>query len=102
VNPRKAHVGPYHLSRVEMGEELTRINDDLPNIDLFIESTQREIVEVVQLLQKFKSTFDMLVKKKKVVTMKDASYTLTDGILYKTFPDDILNMCALKNERIHY
>ena len=36
VQPGKANVGPNHLSKVELGEDPTGIDDDLPDFHLFI------------------------------------------------------------------
>jgi hypothetical protein len=35
VNPRKLNVGPYHLSRLNLGESGGVVDDQLPNANLF-------------------------------------------------------------------
>ena len=48
----KENVGPNHLSKVKLGEDPTRIDDDLPDAYLFrVEAILEELVETGQYLQ---------------------------------------------------
>ena len=57
------------------------------------------MAEIVQYLQEGKAPDHYLEKKKKILTIKVAPYTLINGNLYKPRLDDILRRCALENER---
>ena len=47
VGPVKLNVGLDHLSRIDTGEELTRVEDDLPDAHLFrIEAVPAELEEI--------------------------------------------------------
>ena len=41
----------------------------------------------------------MSTKKKQILAMKDAPYSLINGFLYKMGLDDILRRCVLEHER---
>ena len=47
VRPGKLNVGPDHLSRIDTGEDLTGVDDDLPDAHLFrIEAVPAELEEI--------------------------------------------------------
>ena len=74
-----------------MGEDLTGINDDLPDAHLFrVEAIPSELVKIGQYLQEGKTPDHYSEKKKKILTIKVAPFTLINGNLYKLGLDDIL------------
>ena len=78
------NVGPDHLSRIDIGEELTRVEDDLLDAQLF----RREVVpakleEISQFLENGQAPEMMNTKKKQILGMKAAPYTLINRFLYK-------------------
>ena len=100
IRPGKANVGPDHLSRVESGEDPIGIEDDLLDAHLFkVEAIPSELVEIGQYLQEGKAPDHYLEKRKKILTVKVAPFTLINGNLYKLGLDDVLCRCALEHER---
>ena len=100
IRPRKANVGPDHLPRIESGEDLTGIEDDLPDAHLFrVEAIPSELVEIGQYLQEGKAPDHYSEKKTKILTIKVDPFTLINGNLYKLGLDDVLHRCALEHER---
>ena len=88
------------MSRVESGEDPTGINNNLPDAHLFrVETIPIELVEIGQYLQEGKAPNHYSEKRKKILTIKVAPYTLINGNLYKLGLDDILHRCALEHER---
>ena len=84
VRPRKLNVGPDHLSRIDMGEEPIGVKDDLPDAHLFqVEFVPAELEEIAQFLENGQAPEGMSTKKKQILAMKAAPYTLINGFLYK-------------------
>ena len=99
MRPGKLNVGPNHLSRIDTGEELTGVKDDLLDAHLFrIEVVLAELEEIAQFLEDGQAPEGMSTKKKQILSMKAAPYTLINGFLYKMGLDDILRRCVLKHE----
>lgn len=91
MRPRKANVGPDHLSRIESGDDPTRIDDDLPDAQLFrVEVILAELEEIRQYLEEGKAPEHYSEKKKKIITIKATPFTLINGNLYKLGLDDVL------------
>ena len=66
IRPGKENVRPNHLSRVESGEDLTGIDDDLPDAQLFkVEGILTELAEIGQYLQEGKALEHYFEKKNK-------------------------------------
>ena len=100
IRPGKGNVGPDHLSRVESGEYPIGIDDELADAHLFrVKEIPTELVEIGQYLQERKAPYHYSEKRKKILTIKVAPYTLINGYLYKIGLDDILRRCALEHER---
>ena len=92
TQPGKENVGTDHLSRVKSGEDPKGINNDLPNAHLFrVEAIPSELEEIGQYLQEGNAPDHYLEKKKKILTIKAAPFTLINGNLYKIGLDDILH-----------
>jgi hypothetical protein len=100
VRPGKKNVGPDHLSRLETGEDLTGIEDDFPDANLFrVEAVPKELEEIANFLEEGKAPDDLPTNKWKILAMKVAPFTLMNGYLYKLGLDNILRRCALEHER---
>ena len=66
IRPRKANVGFDHLSRIESGEDLTGIDDDLPDAQLFrVEAILTKLAEIGQYLQEGKAPEHYSEKRRK-------------------------------------
>ena len=80
--PGKLNVGPDHLSRIDTGEELTGVDDDLPDAHLFhIEAVPKELEEIAQFLVTGQAPEGLNTKKKQILAMKAAPYSLINGFL---------------------
>ena len=90
VRPDKTNVGLDHLSIIDTGDEVTGIEDDLPNAHLFqIEDISSDLVKIGQFLEEGWALEGMSDKKKKIPAMKTASYTIVNKLLYKLGLDDV-------------
>ena len=94
------NVGPEHLSRIDTGEEPTWVEYDLPDAHLFrIEVVPAELEELTQFLEDGQALDGMSTKKKQILALKDAPYSLINGFLYKMGLDEVLHRCVLEHER---
>ena len=90
VRPEKLNVRPDHLSWIDIGEEPTGVEDDLPDAHLFwIEAVPTELEEIAQFLESGQAPKGMSMKKKQILAMKDVLYSLVNGFLYKIGLDDM-------------
>ena len=88
------------MSRIDIGEEPTGVEDDLPDAHLFqIEVVSTELEEIAQFLENGQASEGMSMKKKQILAMKAAPYSLINKFLYKMSLDDILQWCVLENKR---
>ena len=79
---------------------MTGIKDDLPDAHLFrLEAVPVGLEEIAQFLEDGQALEGMSTKKKKILAMKAAPYSLVNGFLYKMGLDDFLKRCALEHER---
>lgn len=97
VWPGHINVRPNHLSRIQTRKELSGINDNLPDTYLFrIEAVWKELANIVQFLEEGPSPKGLTEKKeKKILSIKEAPYTLVNGSLYKLGQGAILCRCVL-------
>ena len=92
VRPGKLNVETDHLSRIDTGEEPIGVEYDLPNAHLFrIEAVPIELEEIAQFLEMTQAPEGMSTKKKQILAMKDAPYSLINGFLYKIGLDEVLH-----------
>ena len=88
------------MSTINKGEELIGVEDDLPDAHLFrIEVVLVELREIGQFLENGQALEGMSDKKKKILAMKDAPYSIINGFLYKLGLDKVLRHCVLDHER---
>ena len=100
VRPGRLNVEPDHLLRINTGEKPTGVEDDLPDTHLFrIESIPVELEEIAQFLENGQAPEGMNTKKKQILAMKVAPYSLINGFLYKMGLDEVLHRCVLEHER---
>ena len=66
-----------------------------------VEVVPAELEEIARFLEYGHAPKGMSTKKKKILAMKDAPYSLINGFLYKMRLDDILRRCVLEHERDH-
>ena len=100
VRAGKLNADPDHLSRIDTREELTRVEDDLLDANIFwIEAVPAELEEIAQFLENGQEPEGMSTKKKQILAMKVAPYTLINRFLYKMGLDEVLCRCVLEHER---
>ena len=88
------------MSRIDTGEEPTGVKDDLPDAHLFrIEVVPTKLEEIAQFLENGQAPEGMSTKKKQILAMKDAPYSLINGFLYKIGLDEVFRRCVLEYER---
>ena len=72
------------MSRIDTGEEPIGVEDDLSIAHLFrIEAVLAELEEIAQFLENRQAPEGMSTKKKQILAMKAAPYSLINGFLYK-------------------
>jgi hypothetical protein len=99
VQPGKKNVSPDHLFQLETGEDLTGIYDDLPDANLFrVEAIPKELEEITNFLEEGKAPKDLPANKRKILTIKDAPFTLMNEFLSKLGLENTLQICALEHE----
>ena len=85
---------------MEIREEPIGVEDDLPDAHLFwLEVFLAGLEEIDHFLEDGQAPEGMSTKKKQILAMKAASYSLINGFLYKMGLDDILRRCVLEHER---
>ena len=83
-----------------MGEEPTRIEDDLPDAHLFwIEIVPSKLAEIAQFLENGQAPEGMSEKKKKILAMKVAPSSIINRFLYKLGLYKVLRWCIMDHER---
>jgi len=98
VRPGKKNVGPNHLYRLEIGEDSTVIENDIPDPHLFqFEASLKELEEIIIFLEG-KDIEDLLANKRNILALKETPFTLMNGYFYKIGIDNILQRCALEHE----
>ena len=79
------------MLRIDTGEELTGVEENLPDAHLFrIEAVLTIFEEIAQLLENGRAPQGMSTKKKQILAMKAAPYNLINVFLYKMGLDNIL------------
>ena len=58
-----------------------------------------ELEEIAQFLENVQAPEGMSTKKKQILAIKTAPYTLINGFLYKMGLDEVLCQCVLEHER---
>ena len=92
VRPEKLNVGLDHLSRIYTGEEQRRVEDNLPDAHLFwIKVVPVEVEEIAQFLENGQAPNGMSTKKKQILAMKAAPFSLINVFLYKIGLDEVLH-----------
>ena len=82
VKPRRLNVRPDHLSRLETGEEPTNIEDNFPNVHLFvIRIADDHFIDIIQLLTTGMAPSEYTMQQKKELVVKAANFSLIEGNL---------------------
>ena len=96
----RLNVGPDHLSRLESREEHVRLEDCLPNVQLFsIQIVDDHFQDIIQFLTTRTMPESYTTKQKKQLVVHATDFTLIVGQLYKLGPDEILPRYVLEHER---
>ena len=100
VRPGKLNVRPDHLLRINMGEEPTGFEYELSDAHIFrLKFVPVELEEITKFLENGQAPEGMSDKKKKILAMKVAPYSIINVFLYKIDLDEVLCQCVLEHER---
>ena len=93
------NVKPNQFSIIDIREEPTGVEDDLSDAHLFrIKVVPVELEKMAQFLENGQAPDGMSMKRKQIVAMKVAPYSLINGFLYKMGLDEVLRRCVLEHE----
>jgi hypothetical protein len=99
VKPGRMNKGLDHLSRLEHGEELTSLEDALPDAQLLVIRTiDDHFTEIVQFLSIGMAPSEYTIPQKKQLVVRVADLSIIAGQLYKMGPDEILRRCVMESE----
>jgi hypothetical protein len=100
VNPRRMNKGPDHLLRLEHGEELTSLEDTLPDEKLLaIRKDDEHFTEIVQFLSIGMAPNEYTIPQKKQLVVQATDFSLLSRHLYKMGLDEILRRSVMEAER---
>ena len=97
------NIEPYHLSRIENGEEPTSLEDTLPNAQLvaihMMDDQNIEFNATIHLLNIGYAPEGLSTKQNKHLVVRATNYTFIVGHLYKLGVDEILHQCVFDSKR---
>ena len=100
MKPERLNIEPDHLSRIESGEELSNIDDELPDAKLFrVEMVDDHYKQIVQFLGIEKSPKDFTTSQKKQLVVGSVEFQMIIGKLYKMGPDKNFHRYVLLHEK---
>lgn len=89
-----------HLLCIENGEELTILEEGLPDSHLFsIKVVDEHFVDIIHFLTTGSYPTEYSVQQKKELVTRATNFTLVDGQLYKLREDEVLRRYVLEHER---
>jgi hypothetical protein len=96
----KLNARPNHLSRVTNGEEPTNLEDNIPDVQLFLVQVVDEyFADIIEYLNTGSVLEEFSTAQKKNLVFKAASCQLIARHLYKMGTYSILRRCVLEHER---
>jgi hypothetical protein len=99
VKPWRMNKGPDHLSKLEHGEELTSLEDALPDAQLLANrKIDDHFAEIVQFLSIGMAPSEYIIPHKKQLVVCVASFSLIARHLYNKGLDEILRRCVMEVE----
>ena len=99
VKPGRLNVGPDHLFRIELGEELSSLEDCLLDAQLFsIQIVDDHFQDIIQFLTTKTTPKPYTMKQKKQLVVHIANLTLIAGQFYKLGSNEILCKYVLEHE----
>ena len=91
MKPGRLNAGPDHLSKIEIGEEPTNLEDNLLDAQLFsIQIADDYFRDIIEFLMTGTVPAEFTTQQKKQLVVKASNFTLIAGQLYKLGPDEIL------------
>jgi len=91
VKPGRLNAGPYHLSRIEIGEEPSSLEEGLPNAHLFVVCLMdHHFSDVIQFLTTVIALEGYYTQQKKELVVCGAYFLVIEGHWYKMGIDKIL------------
>jgi len=100
VKPGRLNAGPDHLLRIETGEELTNLEEGLPDLQLFATRIgNRHFEDIIHFLTTGTMSKEYFVQQKKELVVRVADFSVIAGHLYKIGNDEILRRYVLEFEQ---
>ena len=100
VKPGRLNAGPYHLSRLESGEEPTDLEDSSPDAQLFsIQIVDDYFAYIIEFLVTGNAPAEYSEKQRKQLVVKATDFTIIACQLYKLRPNEILRWYVLTHEQ---
>ena len=94
------NVGPDHLSRIEISEDPTNIEEGFPDMKLFIVDMEDDhYAPIIHFLVTGVAQEEISTSQKKQLVVKASGYQLIVRHLYKLGSDEILRRCVLPHEQ---
>ena len=91
VKPGRLNVGPDYFSRLESGEEPTSLEDNMPDVQLFlVQIADDYFKDIIEFLTTSTTPVEYSAKQKKHVVVKATYFTMIVGQLYNMGPNEIL------------
>lgn len=91
MKPGRLNAGLDHLSRLETGEEPISLEDNLPDVQLFlVQIVDDYFKHIIEFLTIGTTPVKYSVKQKKQFVVRVVDFTLIAGQLYKMGPDEVL------------
>ena len=94
------NAGPDHLSRIDLGEELSNLEDNFLDEQLFsIQIADEYYADIIHFLTTGWAPVEFTKQQKKQLVVKAAYFTLIAGHLYKLGPYEVLRRCVMPHEK---
>ena len=100
MKPGRLNAGPDHLSQIELGEEPSNLEDNLPDAQLFsIQIIDEYYADIIHFLTTGWAPVEFTKQQKKQLVVKAVDFTLIVGQLYKLGRDEVLRRCVMPHEK---
>ena len=100
VKPGRLNVGPDHLSRIEIGEEPTNLEEGLPDAQLFaVHIVDSHIEDIIHVLTTGTVPKGYTSQQKKELVVRMVDFSIIGGHLYKMGSNEILRRYVLDFEQ---
>ena len=100
VKPGILNVGPDHLSRIDLGEEPSNLEDNFPDAQFFsIQIADEYYADIIHFLTTGGAPDEFTKHQKRKLVVKAVEFTLIVGQLYKLGPYEVLYRCVMPHDK---